>query len=142
MYKMEVAIAIEYKRSSAWGYNPHAHVTASVGNKSDRAIAQDTSAEYASGCGYDKTSAAICYAFNNNSIIQTLALWNGFIPTEYMHRKDYGYAYAFDGCGVSSLTGLMRANRFEEHAVYAEDGRLVAITYTRSDLPESFAKLF
>lgn len=142
MNKMEVTIAIEYKRSSVWGYNPHAHVVASVSNKSDRVIARDTSTEYASGCGYDKTSAAICYAFNKNSIIQTLALWNGFTPTEYMHRKNYGYYYAFDGCGVSSLTELMRANRFEEHAVYAEDGSLVAIVYTRNDFPESFSKLF
>lgn len=142
MNKMEITIAIEYKRSSMWGYNPHAHVRASVSNNNNRVIAQDTSTDYASGCGYDKTSAAICYAFNNNSIIQTLALWDGFTPTEYTHRKDYGYAYSFDGCGVRSLTELMRANQFEEGSIYTEDGSLVAIKYTRNNLPESFAKLF
>ena len=142
MNKMEITIAIDYKRSSTWGHNPHAHVRASVINNNNRVIAQDTSTDYASGCGYDKTSAAICYAFNRNSILQTLALWNGFTPTEYTHRKDYGYSYSFDGRGVSSLTKLMSANRFEESAICAEDGSLVAIKYTRNDLPKSFAELF
>jgi hypothetical protein len=107
MVKMEVTITIEYKRSSAWGHTPHAHVQASVIDNHDRVIAQDTSTDYASGCGYDKTSAAICYAFNKNNILQTLALWSGFNPTKYTHLRNYGYSYSFDGCGVRALTDLM-----------------------------------
>lgn len=142
MCKMEITIALEYTRSRTWGWNPHATVRATVRDKDNRVIAMDMSTDYASGCGYDKTSAAICYAFNGNKVLQTLALWNGFKPTEYTYSNDYGYSYAFDGCGIRALTGLMRANGFDEHEVWDKDGDTTAITYTRGDLPESFTKLF
>lgn len=142
MYKTEITITIEYKRSGTWGHNPHANVRASVIDNNNRIIAQDTSTDYASGCGYDKTSAAICYAFNKNKILQTIALWSEFNPTKYTHRRNYGYSYAFDGCGVRALTDLMSANQFEESAIYKDDGSLVAIKYTRNNLPKSFVKLF
>lgn len=64
MCKMEITIALEYTRSRTWGWNPHATVRATVHDKDNRVIARDMSTDYASGCGYDKTSAAICYAFN------------------------------------------------------------------------------
>lgn len=40
------------------------------------------------------------------------------------------------------LSTLMRANGFKEQKVRDKDGDTIAITYTRGDLPESFAKLF
>ncbi|MFC0124439.1 hypothetical protein [Bifidobacterium apri] len=138
---MEITIAIEYKRSRTWGYIPHATVRATVRNKDNCVIARDMSTGSASGCGYDKTSAATCYAFDDNKVLQTFALWKDFKPTEYAHARDYGYEYAFDGCGMSALTGLMRANRFEKHEIWDKDGDITAIVYTRDDLPESFTKL-
>lgn len=142
MCKMEITIAIERNRSRTWGDNPLATVRATVRNKDNRVIAQDTSTDHANGFGYDKTSTAICYAFNENEVLQTFALWDGFKPTEYTHARDYGYRYAFDACGVPALTSLMRANSFEEQEVRGRNGDTVTLVYTRGDLPESFAKLF
>ena len=142
MCKIEITIAIKNNRSSTWGYNPLATVRATVRDKDNRVIALDTSTDHANGCGYDKTSAAICYAFNTNNILQTLALWDGFRPTEYTHKRVYGYRYAFDACGVPALTSLMRANGFKDQKVMDKDGDTITITYTRDTLPGSLAKLF
>ena len=142
MCKIEITVAIKYNRSRTWGYNPNATVRATVRDKNNRVIALDTSTGRASGCGYDKTSAATCHAYNLNKVVQTLALWNGFRPTGYVYPRDYGYTYDFAGCGMSALTALMHANGFDEHKVLDEDGDTTAIVYTRDDLPESFAKLF
>lgn len=49
-----INVSVEYKRSSTWGYNPHVEVYA------DHDIYYGT----ASGCGYDKESAAVAEAFN------------------------------------------------------------------------------
>lgn len=50
------AIYVEWRRSYAWGYNPAAELCANTGR----------SYGYASGCGYDKLSAACAEALNNN----------------------------------------------------------------------------
>lgn len=142
MCKMEITISIEYKRSRTWGWNPNATVRAIVRDKDNRVIARDMTTGHASGCGYDKTSAATCYAFDDNKVLQTFALWRGFKPTEYTHARDYGHTYDFDGCGMSALTGIMRANGFDDHEVWDKDGDITAIVYTRGDLPESFTRLF
>lgn len=57
----EIIIKIEWVRSSIWGYNPHAEVWA-------RGYTTGT----ASGCGYDKRSAAVANAFNKNHNILKL----------------------------------------------------------------------
>lgn len=49
------SVSVEYKKSSTWGYNPHAELYA------DHDIYYDT----ASGCGYDKESAAVGGTFNS-----------------------------------------------------------------------------
>ena len=59
-----INIFVDWKKSSVWGYNPHAEVYDNTGR-----------ATYgtASGCGYDKRSAAVASAFNaNNSILKIL----------------------------------------------------------------------
>lgn len=59
-----INIYVDWKKSSVWGYNPHAEVLDNTGR-----------ATYgtASGCGYDKLSSAIASAFNaNNSILKIL----------------------------------------------------------------------
>lgn len=57
-----IQIMIDWKRSATWGYNPTARVITNV------------SATYgtASGCGYDKESAAIAEAFDKNPSILKL----------------------------------------------------------------------
>lgn len=60
-----IYVNVEYKRSSVWGYNPAVDV----------ATSHDTRVftGYASGCGYDKESAAVADAFNkSNAILKVL----------------------------------------------------------------------
>lgn len=61
-------INVEWKRSQMWGSNPTATVTASSLTDYERAIGK------ASGCGYDKLSACIAYAFNDCDMIKK-QLW-------------------------------------------------------------------
>ena len=55
-----IAIHVEWKRSATWGYNPHAAV---IVNQSNRYEGR------ASGCGYDKRTAAIAEALNQSTVI-------------------------------------------------------------------------
>ena len=88
-----IYISVEWKKSRVWGANPTATVTGSG----------SYSTGYASGCGYDKESAAIAEALNDNPVIMRIL---------YEHA-DKGGAFpygvttwagvpSFDGgCGVS-----------------------------------------
>lgn len=57
-----ISILVEWKKSSVWGNNPHATVK----------IGSATFEGSASGCGYDKLSAAIANAFNKSYRIQKI----------------------------------------------------------------------
>lgn len=58
-----ITVAVEWKRSSVWGFNPTATVTTNT----------EFASGHASGCGYDKESAAIADAFNQcDSILKAL----------------------------------------------------------------------
>lgn len=57
------SIYVEYRKSRTWGYCPSVEMYSNTGN----------SAGYASGCGYDKESAAVAEALNkNNSFLKVL----------------------------------------------------------------------
>lgn len=53
-----ITVNVEYKRSSVWGYNPAVEV---ITNSESGFFTG-----YASGCGYDKESAAVAEAFNKS----------------------------------------------------------------------------
>lgn len=58
-----VSVSVNWVRSRTWGYNPHVEVITNTG----------TYTGMASGCGYDKESAAIADAFNKcDSILKAL----------------------------------------------------------------------
>lgn len=58
-----ISVSVDWVRSSTWGYNPHVEVRTNTG----------TYTGTASGCGYDKESAAIAEAFNKcDSILKAL----------------------------------------------------------------------
>lgn len=58
-----ISVCVEWKRSSTWGNNPTAYAYSNTGSASG----------YASGCGYDKESAAIAKALNaNDSVLKAL----------------------------------------------------------------------
>ena len=54
-----ISINVSYTKNATWGYNPT--VTANTNN--------GTTTGYASGCGYDKESAAVARAFNSSPAI-------------------------------------------------------------------------
>lgn len=58
-----ITICVEWKRSSVWGYNPTATATTNT----------EFASGHASGCGYDKESAAIADALNDcDSVLKVL----------------------------------------------------------------------
>ena len=58
-----ITVAVEWKRSSVWGFNPTATVTTNT----------EFASGHASGCGYDKESAAIAQALNQcDSVLKAL----------------------------------------------------------------------
>ena len=58
-----ISVSVDWVRSRTWGYNPHAEVRTNTG----------TYRGTASGCGYNKESAAIAEAFNKcDSILKAL----------------------------------------------------------------------
>lgn len=129
-----VSISVDWVRSATWGHNPHAHATAD----------NMTTTGTASGCGYDKRSAAIAQALNANpGILRILcetaekALTDGHtLPTmggKWGGVLGYGSGYdilpAFEGgvgvfcfghifeaCGFSFRTGAS-SSRFDSYLV-------------------------
>ena len=96
-----INISVEWKKSRTWGANPTATVYGSG----------SYSTGYASGCGYDKESAAIASAFNDNPEIMRIL---------YEHAEKGGaFPYgvtswagvpSFDGgCGVSVFYNIFDA---------------------------------
>lgn len=96
-----VAIVVEWHNSRTWGANPHARVSA------------ERRATYgsASGCGYDKESAAIADAFNQNSevlkILYDHAEAGGAFP--YGAITFAGLPSFDGGCGVSCFYQIFEA---------------------------------
>ena len=65
-----IEISIEWKKSTVWGYNPHAKIDFYIFNGVYHEFKTFTGS--ASGCGYDKRSAAIAEAFNKCDILKAL----------------------------------------------------------------------
>lgn len=100
-----VNISVEFTRSRTWGSIPHAAITAE----------QRRTFGTASGCGYDKESAAIASAMNQNPEVMRIL---------YDHAESgEGFPYSvhtfaglpsFDGgCGVSCFRSVFEACGYE-----------------------------
>ena len=137
MRNLTISINIEYKRSRMWEWNPTAMVTASLDG-----VRTDTTKGMASGCGYDKLSAAVCYAFRENPLLQTLLLWDGWnTDTEaYGTGAVRDHEWAFDGQGMNVLLRNLLANGCHVTETRDAQGDPVAYTATR-DMPASFVSL-
>lgn len=88
----EITIAVDWVKSQTWGHNPHATVYA----------ANTTTTGKASGCGYDKQSAAIAAAFNDNPEVMAIiytAVEAGIKPG-YSVLDSVGLPFFDGGCGV------------------------------------------
>lgn len=137
MRNLTISITIEYKRSRKWEWNPTAMVTASLDG-----VRTDTTKGMASGCGYDKLSAAVCYAFRENPLLQTLLLWDGWnTDTEsYGPGAVRDHEWSFDGQGMNVLLRNLLANGCHVTETRDTQGDPVAYTATR-DMPASFVAL-
>ena len=120
-----VSISVEWKRSSVWGYNPTATVTIYDGS----AWEQYTGS--ASGCGYDKLTAAVGSALNQSAAILNMlytakekaykrskaadrAAWRAHGPESNRDAIHYGAGYGIlpyfeGGTGWSSFVGVFAA---------------------------------
>lgn len=100
-----VNISVEFSTSRIWGYIPHA----TVSGYQLRTVAK------ASGCGYDKESAAIASAFNDNPEIMKI-LYNHAEQGEAFPYSVHTFAGVpcFDGgCGVSCFYSVFAACGYE-----------------------------
>lgn len=102
-------ITVEWSRSQTWGYNPHVEAWAQYAN-----IGTLYNTGSASGCGYDKESAAVASAIND--------IVKPFILKNFSTLKDpaiYGvcdHALCFDGgVGMSSFLKAFRACGYDVH---------------------------
>ena len=141
MRTLIIDVDVRYVRNATWGWNPNVTVDAHLNG-----VRHDRTYGSASGCGYDKLSAAICYAFRDNPLLQTLALWDGFNPHTERYgcdpcvKCDYGYQYRFDGQGTGVIENLMESNGFVVSAYLGDDGSLEHYTFYR-EMPESFVAI-
>lgn len=104
-----ITINVEWVKNNTWGYNPHTTIYTSNGDATDGR---------ASGCGYDKESAAIAEALNkNNDILKLLYTFkNKKMTTKKTNNHDilgYGSGYGVlpyfeGGVGVSSLLNIFK----------------------------------
>ena len=96
-----IEIRVEWNKSRTWGYNP--------------SVEAWTSGSYyetgkASGCGYDKESAAIGEALADSLSLQKFIIENlGKLKNEYGIETKWGLAHlSISGKGVSTLLSIFR----------------------------------
>ena len=96
-----VEARVEWKKSRTWGYNPHVDAW-TTGSHYDTGKA--------SGCGYDKESAAIGEALADSLSLQRFIIENlSKLKDEYGIETRFGIAHlSIGGKGVSTLLNLFR----------------------------------
>lgn len=107
-------INVEWSRSQTWGYNPHVEAWARYSN-----ISTQYNTGSASGCGYDKESAAVASAINE--------MMKPFILKHFNTLKDssiYGvcdHHLDFDGgVGMSSFIKAFKACGYDVHETHGK----------------------
>lgn len=94
-------ISVEFVRSKTYGHNPHATIEGTANRTHGKA----------SGCGYDKESAAIAEALNANPEIMR-ALYD-YAESDggklYGVNNFFGVPYFAGGCGVSCIRDIFAA---------------------------------
>lgn len=109
-----IRVEVDWKRSSVWGYNPHAEVTTNNGFYY-RTVGS------ASGCGYDKRSAAVAEAFNDHQGIRKVlfTLAEESIKNGLTYRDGIGYGSGYSvipyfegGVGVDCFWSILKKAGF------------------------------
>ena len=127
-----ITVNVEYKRSPVWGYNPSVKI---ITNRESGLFTG-----YASGCGYDKESAAVAEAFNKSlgimKVLYTLkekALEAGESDesntacTGHDNRNCIGYGAGYSvipyfegGVGVSCFWSILKKAGFDTSCNYGK----------------------
>ena len=96
-----VSVVVEWYKSRTWGMNPRARVAA------ERVATYGS----ASGCGYDKQSAAIASAFNQNPEMLKILYDHAEAGEAFPHGvRVWAGLPSFDGgCGVSCFYSIFEA---------------------------------
>ena len=125
----DITITVNWNRSRTWGMNPSVVVSAG----------SETTEGSASGCGYDKESAAVASAMNKNASIRKL--WCSFaeggfkFPYSMVCGDDSPIPYMDGGCGMSCVRAVFEALGYEW---YEHHGK--AFDYYRATKKEVFAQ--
>lgn len=124
-----INISINWVKSRTWGYNPHATITTDLGEITEGR---------ASGCGYDKESAAIAEALNkNNDILKLLyiaknkkmTLKNNNSHDLLGYGSGYGVLPYFEGgVGASSLMNIFKKMGFDVAEYHTNTSDFYTIT--------------
>ena len=115
----EGLLVVRWVRNSTWGWNPHAELC----------VVGETFTGRASGCGYDKASAAMAEALNAcPEIMRALYAKEEARPWGVTRREwlgygsGYGFLPAFEGgVGVRTLCGVLTACGFSVNCTQARD---------------------
>ena len=125
---LSISISVEWKKSSIWGYNPNVEAIIRKIDKNS-CFSYDRYYGFASGCGYDKLSAAIADALNNDADlfsylceVKERAIRKGQKPTaawnesnrEFIHYgAGHGALPYFEGGVGHSLFGVLEKCGFK-----------------------------
>lgn len=124
-----INISINWVRNSTWGYNPRATITTNLGTITEGK---------ASGCGYDKESAAIAEALNkNNNILKLLYIAkNKKMTFKNNNNHDllgYGSGYGVlpyfeGGVGASSIMNIFKNLGYNAQEYHTDKSDFYTIT--------------
>ena len=107
-----IRLYITWTRSAVWGWNPHCCLTA--WSRSENGYTDSTTHGSASGCGYDKTSAACAQALNASEMVRgALVRFVNDGGSNYgvytAETLNYPVCPYFEGgCGMSTITETLR----------------------------------
>ena len=107
-----IRLYITWTRSAVWGWNPHCNLTA--WSHGENGYTDSTTHGSASGCGYDKTSAACAQALNASEMVR-----GALVRFVNDGGSNYGVytadtlnypacPYFEGGCGMSTITDTLR----------------------------------
>ena len=119
-----VVVNTEWIRSQVWGWNPRARVFVNYHMAGEGR---------ASGCGYDKQSAAINSALYNNDIFKKAVIiraikakTKGEALPYGIHWDAWGIDANFGGCGVSTFTNILKWLNLGAVRCYGRDNETIA----------------
>lgn len=148
--ELSVDISVEWRRSAMWEMCPTATVGALLA-EDGVTVRRDRGSGHASGCGYDKLSAAVDEAMRELPLWQTFLMWRGFKhtyasipyngsdrPLYGLKRCDYGWEMNANACGMGTIIDIFTANGF---TMTSYSGDAYDFYHFERVVPRSFLKL-